>query len=263
MNSTPFDFRNKVAIVTGGSRGIGRAIAELLLESGCAVTVCGRNPPDELPRAGALTADFLSCNVRDAAAVKQLVNHVAEVHGRVDLLVNNAGGSPTVAAADAPPRYSAAIIELNLLGPLYAAQAANVVMQTQAEGGSIINISSVSGTRPSPGTAAYGAAKAGLLNLTQSLAMEWGPKVRVNAIVTGLVATESAIASSYGVEGAATIGAMFPLKRLAVGADIASTVLYLASPFASYVSGACLAVHGGGERPFFLDFASPAAAGRS
>ncbi len=112
--------------------------------------------------------------------------------GRLDVLVNNAGGAPYAEAATASPRFSEAIIRLNLIAPLNFSQVANRVMQQQAEGGSIINIASVSTIRPSPGTAAYGAAKAGLVNLGTSLAVEWAPKVRVNALVVGLTETEQA-----------------------------------------------------------------------
>jgi NAD(P)-dependent dehydrogenase (short-subunit alcohol dehydrogenase family) len=160
-----------------------------------------------------------------------------------------------VAASAASPRYSESIIALNLMAPLHVATAANRVIQEQPDGGVIINIASVSGTRPSPGTAAYGAAKAGLLNLTQSLAMEWGPKVRVNAIVAGLIATEAADEHYGGAAGLARVGAMLPLGRMGRGEDVADAVLFLASPLAAYVSGARLAVDGGGERPSFLSLA--------
>ncbi len=173
-------------------------------------------------------------------------------HGRLDILINNAGGSPFADAATASPRFSKAIIELNLLAPLVFAQRANTVMQQQPEGGVIINIASVSGTRPSPGTAAYGAAKAGLLNLTGSLAVEWAPKVRVNAVTAGLIKTEQS-ALHYGDEaGIARVAATVPLGRLGDPSDVADACLYLASPLARYVSGANLLVHGGGERPAFL-----------
>ena len=184
----------------------------------------------------------LQCDVRDPAQVAAMIDTIVGRHGRLDIVVNNAGGSPEAAADCASPRFSEAIVALNLLAPLHVAQAANRIMQAQAEGGCIINIASVSGTRPSPGTAAYGAAKAGLLNLTQSLAMEWGPKVRVNAIVAGLVETAAASAHYGGAEGVARIGAMVPLGRMGTGQDIANAVLYLASPAACYVSGAHLAV---------------------
>jgi NAD(P)-dependent dehydrogenase (short-subunit alcohol dehydrogenase family) len=114
----------------------------------------------------------------------------------------------------------------------------------------------VSALRPSPGTAAYGAAKAGLLNLTTTLAVEWAPKVRVNAITAGLIVTEQA-ALHYGDEaGIAAVGATIPAGRMGQPRDIADACLFLASPLADYVSGANLHVHGGGERPVYLDAAN-------
>jgi NAD(P)-dependent dehydrogenase (short-subunit alcohol dehydrogenase family) len=233
------------ALVTGSTRGIGRAIADRLRAAGCTVVTCARTAPADDP-------DCIACDVRNAAQVADLVAGIVARQGRLDIVVNNAGGSPEVAADAASPRFSESIIALNLLAPLHVATAANRIMQTQAEGGVIINIASVSGTRPSPGTAAYGAAKAGLLNLTQTLAMEWGPKVRVNAIIAGLIATESADAHYGGTEGLARIGAMLPLGRMGRGDDIADAVLFLGSPLAAYISGARLSIDGGGERPLFL-----------
>jgi NAD(P)-dependent dehydrogenase (short-subunit alcohol dehydrogenase family) len=135
------------------------------------------------------------------------------------------------------------------------AQQANAVMQAQPEGGAIVNIASVSGMRPSPGTAAYGAAKAGVINLTQTLAVEWGPKVRVNAVTAGLVRTEQSHLFYGDEEGVAAVGATVPLGRMADPADIADVCLFLASPLARYVSGESIVVHGGGERPAYLDAA--------
>jgi len=133
------------------------------------------------------------------------------------------------------------------------AQAAYPHMAARGRG-EVINIASVSGARPSPGTALYGAAKAGLLNLTQSLAQEWGPAgVKVNAIVVGLAETETAEAT-YGPEDTRrAIARSLPLGRMASGEDVANAVLYLCSPLAAYVSGARLQVDGGGERPLFLE----------
>jgi NAD(P)-dependent dehydrogenase (short-subunit alcohol dehydrogenase family) len=125
-------------------------------------------------------------------------------------------------------------------------------MQTQAEGGSIIQIASVSALRPSPGTSAYGAAKAGLISATQSLAVEWAPKVRVNAISPGMVHTELS-ALHYGSEqGIAAAASTVPLGRLATPADVGEACVFLASPAGSYISGANLVLHGGGEPPAFL-----------
>lgn len=122
--------------------------------------------------------------------------------------------------------------------------------------GSVVMIGSVSGTRPSPGTAAYGAAKAGLENLARSMAVEWAPEVRVNSLVLGMVRTELAHLH-YGDEaGVAAVGATVPLGRLAEPSDVGQAAVFLASDRAAYVSGASLLVHGGGERPAFLDAAT-------
>jgi NAD(P)-dependent dehydrogenase (short-subunit alcohol dehydrogenase family) len=144
------------------------------------------------------------------------------------------------------------VVELNLLAPFFCAQAANAVMQEQTSGGSIVNIGSVSGTRPSPGAAAYGAAKAGLANLTATLALEWAPRVRVNCLVGGLIATENAEDHYGGPQGLAAVAATVPLGRMGTPEDIAGLCLVLASPLASYVTGAVLVAHGGGERPAYL-----------
>jgi NAD(P)-dependent dehydrogenase (short-subunit alcohol dehydrogenase family) len=247
----------KVVIVTGGSRGVGRGIAVRFLEAGAHVVICGRTPPESLPRIEDRTVHFVAADVREAEQCQRVVDAAMARHGRLDVLVNNAGGSPAAAAATASPRFSEAILRLNLLAPLHLAQQANAVMQAQAEGGSIVNVASVSALRPSPGTAAYGAAKAGLLSLTQTLAVEWAPKVRVNAVTAGMIETELAHLYYGEGEARARVAASVPLGRLGTPRDVADACLFLASPLAAYVSGASLLVHGGGERPAFLDAAKP------
>jgi len=253
------DFSGRVVVVTGGSRGIGRGIAEAFLAAGAEVVVCGRTEmqQDELPTASDAggtdrRAVFLSADLRHPDQASSVIETAASRFGRLDTLVNNAGGSPEAAAATASARFFESIVALNLLAPLYCAQAANSVMQDQPEGGSIVNIASVSGLRPSPGTAAYGAAKAGLINLTQSLAIEWAPKVRVNCLSAGMVATEAADDHYGGPEGMAEVAATVPLGRFGTIEDVAGLCLFLASPLAGYVTGANLVAHGGGERPAFL-----------
>lgn len=250
MAKTPtIDLTGQVALVTGGTKGLGRAVALALADAGARVFVCARNAPAD-PMHG---ITFRAADVRDPDVARALIDGIVAEAGRIDILVNNAGGSPAVPAAEASPRFSEAIIRLNLMAPLYLSQAAHPHM-VEAGGGSIVNIASVSAIRPSPGTAAYGAAKAGLLNLTQSLAQEWGPQnVRVNAIIAGLMATETA-GTTYGDEAAqAAVGRSMPLQRMGTGEDIAGAVLWLVSPLAAWVSGARINVDGGGERPYFLD----------
>ncbi len=246
------DLTGKVAIVTGGTRGLGRQIAQALHAAGAAVTVCGRTAPNDLPEG----ITFRAADIRDPDQAQGLVEAVAAQHGRLDILVNNAGGSPQ-APATASPRFFDAIVKLNLHSAMYMSQYAYAHMQeanSGARGGSIINIASVSGIRPSPGTAAYGAAKAGLLSLTQSLAQEWGPDgVRVNAIIVGLMQTETA-EETYGDAAAQdAVAKSLPLQRMGTGMDVAGAVLWLSSSLASWVSGARINVDGGGERPYFLD----------
>lgn len=243
------DLAGRVAIVTGGTRGLGRDIAAALAQAGAQVVVCGRNAPADLPQG----VSFFAADIRDPDQARALVDHAAALHGRLDILVNNAGGSPAAAFEEASPRFLDAILKLNLQAPMYMAQAAHPHL-LRAGGGNVINVASVSGIRPSPGTAAYGAAKAGLLNLTQSLAQEWGPQqIRVNAIIAGLMQTENAEATYGGAEAQAAVGRSMPLQRMGLGSDIAGAVLWLCSDAASWVSGARINVDGGGERPYFLD----------
>jgi NAD(P)-dependent dehydrogenase (short-subunit alcohol dehydrogenase family) len=236
----------RVVLVTGGVRGVGAGISSIFAQQGATVITCARRAVDGLPY------EFHSCDVRDDEAVKAMIDRIVEKHGRIDVVVNNAGGSPFVLTAGSSPKFSRKIIELNLFGALWVSQFANDKMQEQPGGGSIVNICSLSGRRPSPGTAAYGAAKAGLESLTQTLAVEWGPKVRVNACVVGMVETEQADLFYGDAESIAAISENVPLGRLALPADVGGAAAFLASDAASYISGASLEVHGGGEPPHYL-----------
>lgn len=254
----PLDFTGKTVLVTGGGKGVGRGISERFLEAGADVVICGRSEPETLPGFDGRQAVFTVCDVRDYEQIEACVQFAVDTYGRLDVLVNNAGGAPYAEAATASPRFSESIIRLNLIAPLNFSQVANRVMQQQETGGSIINIASVSTIRPSPGTAAYGAAKAGLVNLGTSLAVEWAPKVRVNAVIAGLTRTEQSHLHYGDEEGIAAVGKTIPMGRMAVPRDIGDACLFLASPLSSYVSGTSFAVHGGGEKPAFLDAANAA-----
>lgn len=230
----------RVVLVTGGTRGLGRGIADAYRAAGASVVVCGRTPPDE-------QTGFVACDVRDAAAVADLVAQVVARHGRLDVVVNNAGGSPAAPAATVSPRFVEKVVGLNLLAPFYVAQAANAVMREAPDGGVVLNIGSVAALRPAPGTSAYAAAKAGLAVLTRGLALEWAPKVRVNSVSPGLVRTEAA---TYG-DDPAVVEQTIPMGRLAEPSDIAAACLFLSGPEAAFITGADLVVDGGGEVPAF------------
>ncbi|MFI0978829.1 SDR family oxidoreductase [Streptomyces sp. NPDC021093] len=244
----------RVAVVTGGTRGVGAGIARAFLEAGAEVLVCARRPPDGPVEAGGRKAGFRPVDLRSADAVEGFFAGVAESYGRLDVLVNNAGGTPYRLLDDGGADRHARVIELNLVAPLNASLAA--YPHLKAVRGSIVMIGSVSGTRPSPGTAAYGAAKAGLENLTRSMAVEWAPDVRVNTLVLGMVRTELSHLHYGDEEGLASVARTIPAGRMAEPSDIGDAAVFLASDRAAYVNGASLLVHGGGERPAFLDAAT-------
>lgn len=245
-----------MVLVTGGARGVGRGISEAFLAQGDTVLICGRSAPEALPEADGQCARFMPCDVRDSAAVDALFAEIGAEWGRLDVLINNAGGTPFSLADAASPRFHEKVIALNLLAPLHLAQKANSLMQRHEEGGCIVFIGSVSALRPSPGTAAYGAAKAGILSLIQSLAVEWAPRVRVVGVTPGLVRTEQSHLHYGDDAGIASVSATVPLGRMAEPADIGQACVWLASAGASYASGTHLVLHGGGERPAFLDAAN-------
>ena len=239
----------KVAIVTGGTRGIGAAIAARFLAEGASVLVCARHLPGQLPAAGGRTAGFTVADVREASQAAAVVDEAVTRYGRLDIAVNNAGGAPQADAATASPGFIAKVVALNLLAPFYIAQAASAVMRRQDDGGLIINIGSVAAVSPVPGSAAYAASKAGLATATRALALELGPKVRVNQVTVGLVLTDQAAAYYGDADGQRAVAALIPAGRMAVPDDVADACLLLASPLAGYVNGAEIRLDGGGEIP--------------
>ncbi|MEU4831870.1 SDR family oxidoreductase [Streptosporangium sp. NPDC023615] len=255
-----YDLTGSVVLVTGGTRGIGEGIAGAFAAAGAQVVVCARREPGTVPEG----VTFAAADVRDAADVDRLLAGIEERHGRLDTVVNNAGGSPDAPLSGTSPRLHTRVVELNLVAPLLVSQRAHPLLA--ASGGSVIMIGSSSGTRPSPGTSAYGAAKAGLHHLADCLAAEWAPRVRVNTVVVGLADTgdpagpagsagSAASAAHYGGPGGvARMGAAVPAGRTALPSDVAAACLWLAVP--GYVTGARIAVHGGGEIPAWRRIAS-------
>ena len=250
----------KIVLVTGGVRGVGAGISRVLHAAGATVITCARRPAEDADLAA---LEFYSVDLRDAAAVAEMMDAIVAKHGSLDVVVNNAGGAPFALAAEASANFHAKIVALNLLAGLTVSQEAHRVMKAGGEGaegvggqGVIVNISSVSAHRPSPGTASYGAAKAGTDSLTGSLAVEWAPHVRVNSVVVGPVKTELAEMHYGDAEGIAAVDATVPMGRMAEPRDVGLAVAFLASPLAGYITGAELLVHGGGERPAFLQAAT-------
>jgi NAD(P)-dependent dehydrogenase (short-subunit alcohol dehydrogenase family) len=242
----------RIVLVTGGTRGIGAAIASAFLAEGDEVTICGRREPEAPPSAGDRTAEFLQADVRDPAGAVGVVEAVLARHGRIDVVVNNAGGTAPGPAAEMSAASATAVVTLNLLAPFFVAQRANAAMQEQDGGGVIVNVGSSAEGRPAPGTAVYAAAKSGLHGLTRALALEWAPRVRVVQVTPGPVDTEGS-ARHYGGEAAfAAASGAIGMGRFARPEDVADACVLLASPRASYVSGAELWVDGGGETPGWL-----------
>lgn len=234
--------RGRTVLVTGGTRGVGAGIARAFADAGAHVLTCARRPPEQ-PLDG---VEFAPLDLRDPPAVRAFFGALP----RLDVLVNNAGGTPYRRLLDAEAERHAKVLELNLTAPLTASLAA--YEQLRRSRGSIVMIGSVSGGRPSPGSAAYGAAKAGLAHLAASMAVEWAPHVRVNTLVVGMVRTEQSAAHYGGPDGIAAVARTVPLGRLATPADVGAAAVFLASDAAAYISGASLQVHGGGEWPTFL-----------
>ena len=248
----PFDFSDRVVIVTGGTKGIGRVMVSTFMAAGADAVVCARNAPDEPIVVDGREALFVPCDVRDPEQVQAVVQAALDRFGRIDVLVNNAGGAPPAVSATVSPRFNERIVALNLLAPMNFAQAVHDTMQAQDTGGVIINIASVSGTRANPMGAAYGAAKAGLINLSETLAAEWGPKIRVLTVTVGLIITEDAHLYYGDDEGIRRVGETIPARRMGNPDDIADVVIFLASPMARWMTGTNVMVHGGGELPSYL-----------
>ncbi len=243
---------DKVVIVTGGTKGIGKQIAQSFLKEKAKVIICARNQPQETIQDGESIADYFQCDVRESNQIMDLIDYCIATYGRLDILVNNAGGAPPADSSSVSERFTKSIIDLNLVAPLIFAQMAKKAMIDNGGGGLIINISSISGMRANPMGVAYGAAKAGLLNATETLALEWGPKIRVVSVTAGLILTEDSRAFYGDDESVSEIEKTIPMRRLGGPEDVANACLFVASEASNWISGSNLVIHGGGENPSYL-----------
>ena len=246
---------NKVVVVTGGSQGVGLGISRAFLHAGASVVSCARKPFDHCPAAEnddeRSRSMHVQADIRNDDDIDRVIATTLERFGRLDVLVNNAGGQPPADIATASPRFIRAIVELNLTAPMVFAAAAYRVMREQDGGGCVINISSQA-SMPSRGSGGslvpYGAAKAGLNHMTRSLAVAWGRKVRVNCISLGWVETEAMadlLLPENREQWSTTIEGI-PVGRMGTPDEIGGICTFLASDAASYLNGTTIWADGGG-----------------
>ncbi len=243
-----FDLSGRVALVTGGSRGLGRQMALAFARAGADLVIASR----KLPACQATAAEIVAlgrqalpvaCHVGDWQQIEALVEAAYERFGRVDVLVNNAGMSPLYPSlAEVSEALWDKVLGVNLKGPFRLSALVGARMAA-GQGGCIINVSSVAAVRPSPMEAPYAAAKAGLNALTIAFAQAFGPRVRVNAIMAGPFATD--IASAWDPALVASFERTAALHRVGRPEEIVGTALYLASAASSYTTGAIVRVDGG------------------
>jgi NAD(P)-dependent dehydrogenase (short-subunit alcohol dehydrogenase family) len=251
MAGDEFDLSGRVALVTGGSRGIGRAIALALARHGAIVAVASRKVGDceavaaEIRAAGG-QASAHACHVGEPAAISATLAAIEDQHGRLDILVNNAATNPYYGPAlDMDLGAWQKTVDVNIRGYFWASIESARRMLRQGKG-AIVNVASVSAFRPMEGQACYSLTKAAIVNMTQGLAREWGRHgIRVNALVPGIVETRFAAAIHQDPKHRAALERLVPLGRIAQPEEMAGAVTYLVSDAASYTTGSCITADGG------------------
>ncbi|GGL48395.1 SDR family NAD(P)-dependent oxidoreductase [Halocalculus aciditolerans] len=248
MSTEQFSVDGQTVVITGSSSGIGREIAERFAADGADVVVSSRELDNVQPVADGINdadggrAIAVECDVTDRDAVEAMVDATVEEFGGVDCLVNNAGASFMAGFEDISPNGWETIVDINLTGTFHCTQVAGERMR-EGDGGTVINLASVAGQKGSPHMSHYGAAKAGVINLTETLGIEWAPEnVRVNAIAPGFVATPG-VESQMGVS-AENIERDDVARQIGHVAEIADLAQFLASDASSYLVGETVAAKG-------------------
>jgi len=240
------EVQSRVAIVTGASRGIGLAIAKALVDRGDRVCITGRNAEPLAEAAAGLGSDqaiFFAGRAHDTDHQDETVAKTLETFGRVDYLVNNVGTNPVFGPVlDLDADVIRKILDINVVSAFAWTQRVHRAWMGQ-HGGAIVNVASVAALRPAPGLGIYGVSKAALVYLTQQLAVELGPDVRVNAVAPAVVKTKFAQALYEGRE--AQVAATYPAGRLGVPEDVGSAVAFLLSDQASWITGHTMVLDGG------------------
>jgi NAD(P)-dependent dehydrogenase (short-subunit alcohol dehydrogenase family) len=251
MQEKLFDLTDKVAVITGASKGIGKAIAELYAQAGAKVVVSSRKQEAvdavvlEIKSKGG-NASAVACNVSDSADIQKLIDATLAAYGTIDILVNNAAANPSFGpVVDTTESSFDKIIAVNVKGPFELARKVYPIMKAKRRG-SVINISSIGGLRPEPGLGIYSMSKAALISLTKVMAKEWGDhNIRVNAICPGLIKTKFSEALWSNEKILKTMMKTLPIKRVGTAEEIAALALYLAADASAYSTGSVFTADGG------------------
>lgn len=251
MAKDEFDLSGRIALVTGGSRGIGRAVALALARHGATIAVASRKLADcesvasEIRAAGG-AASAHACHIGEPAAIEATLAAIEAQHGRIDILINNAATNPYFGPAlDMDLAAWQKTVDVNIRGYFWTSVEAARRMQRQGKG-AIVNVASVNAFRPMEGQACYSLTKAAIVNMTQGLAREWARHgIRVNALVPGIVETRFAAAIHQDPKRRAALERLVPMGRVAQPEEMAGAVVYLVSDAASYTTGSCLTADGG------------------